>query len=36
MKELKKYTFDYEGKLFGLGTIDPGKDKIMKILNRNG
>lgn len=25
MKDLKKYTYDYEGKVFGLGNIDPGK-----------
>ena len=36
MKDLKKYTYDYEGKVFGLGNIDPGKEKIMKILNKNG
>ena len=36
LKDLKKYTYDYEGKFFGLGNIDPGKDKIMKILDKKG
>ena len=36
MRDLKKYTFDYEGKFFALNNSNPGKERIMKMLNKNG
>lgn len=33
---MKKYTFDYEGKFFALNNSNPGKERIMKMINRNG
>lgn len=31
MKDLKKYTYDYEGKFFGIGNVESTQYKMLKM-----
>lgn len=34
MKDMKKFTYDYEGKFFGIGNADSTQYKLVK-MNKN-
>jgi hypothetical protein len=36
MKDLKKFTYDYEGKFFGIGAKENGQQKMLKIDKNYG